>query len=171
MVRYFAEIHSRMLRRTLDVGYVTGSGTEMCPLSASLALSTHIDSQQDYPGLWAEALQLQLIPPSRAMVSTGTQSVSPTPGTASTAGADHAVRPNTRHRDMTAPRGYQNITPIAEPSSGLDDVSPRQEDGEVQQAKTFPSFTGRQPPGGACSGCAEAGKKCDGVTGSGVACE
>ncbi|OCH87867.1 hypothetical protein OBBRIDRAFT_795778 [Obba rivulosa] len=154
-----------------DVGYVTGSGAEICPLPTSLAPPTCIDNQQDHPGLWAEALQLQLIPPDRAVVSTGAQSVNSTPGTASAAGADHAVHPNTRHRDMSPPRVYQNPTPIAEPSSGLDDVSPRKKDGAVQQAETFPSFTGRQPPGGACSGCAEAGKKCDGVTGSGVACE
>ncbi|OCH89459.1 hypothetical protein OBBRIDRAFT_663948 [Obba rivulosa] len=136
-----------------------------------------IDDQRYNPGLRAEALQLQLIPPGRmaqTMVSTGMQSV-PTAGMASAAEANHDsdVHPNTRHRDaivMIASWGCPNLTAIAEPSSGRDDMSPRQDD-EVAQQPEFPSFTGRQPPGGACAGCAEAGKKCDGVTGSGIACE
>ncbi|OCH83876.1 hypothetical protein OBBRIDRAFT_808670 [Obba rivulosa] len=150
-----------------------GPSKLQAPTNETWSAPTHSPPRppHDYPGLWAEALQLQLIPPGRAMVSTGTQSVNPTPGTASAAGADHVVRPNTRHRNITTPREYQNLTPIAEPSSGLDDVSPRKEDGAVQQAKTFPSFIERQPPGGTCSGYAETGKKCDSVTGSGVACE
>ncbi|OCH87658.1 hypothetical protein OBBRIDRAFT_796050 [Obba rivulosa] len=142
-------------------------------LPTPLAQSRHgIEEEQHYPGLWAEALQLQLIPPGSTTASTSAQPVKPALATVSGPRAHDSIHTNMRSDDdATLSQGESSLEPVAAPSSRKPDLSRKRKDEAVQQGPTFPSFKGRQPPGGACAGCTEAGKKCDGVKGLGIACK
>ncbi|OCH87630.1 hypothetical protein OBBRIDRAFT_138761 [Obba rivulosa] len=129
-----------------------------------------------YPGLRAEGLQLQLIPPGPAPTTSSNAEPTLTPPSAQASGStvDGHISSVAHYADASTSWGYPSLKPTwdgeTSPSSDVVPDPSRKTGGVVKRTTRKKGPKPRKRPGEACIPCKGVARACDGVKGSGIPC-